>query len=146
MLLFITWFIIAVSFFLFELGSPGLLYCLSFSCGAALACIIAYIWQDDFFMQTISFFLGTIISYIGLYIWVQKDPHHDYKSNIDALKGKQGILVTAISLGNPGSVKIGGEFWMALSLHNQSIAAHTLVQVINTKGVHLIVTPVSHLT
>lgn len=143
MLLFITWFIIAISFFLFELGNPGLLFCLSFSCGAALACIIAYVWKDDFFIQALAFFLGTVISYIGLYLWVKKDVHHDYKSNVDALKGKQGILVKAISPGNPGSVKIGGEFWMALSLHHQSIVAHTQVKVVDNKGVHLIVVPIT---
>lgn len=47
-----------------------------------------------------------------------------------------GITKTA-----PGSVKIGGELWMALSLHQQEITANTLVQVIDNKGVHLIVSP-----
>lgn len=142
----IIWFFTALSFFFLELTSPGLLFCLAFSCGALLACALAFIWEDDLLLQTVSFLLGTLIAYIVLYVWIKQDTHHGYKSNSDALIGKQGILIAAISPGNPGSVKIGGEIWMALSVHNQPVASQTPVQVVSIKGVHLIVSPISHLT
>ncbi len=61
------------------------------------------------------------------------------ETNVFALKGKTGIVVTEIQSDNKGYVKIGGEEWSAVSDDNSNIPLNTKVTVVDVSGNKLIV-------
>ena len=64
-------------------------------------------------------------------------------SNIDALVGRHGFVIVAITPMRPGSVKIGGQLWMAVSAHQEDIPANTVIEIVYVRGAHLAVKPVA---
>ena len=142
MLMSVVWCTVAILFFLFELGNPGLFFCLAFSCGAISALIATLFDAHDLLLQAVSFFVGTGLSLFVLRCLIYKDLHqHAYPTNFDALIGRHGLVLADITPVQPGSVKIGGQVWMALSAHNEIIALNTPIKVLYVRGAHLVVIP-----
>ena len=62
------------------------------------------------------------------------------RTNVDAVIGKIGIVTEDIpALDNPGIVKIAGEMWSAISADSQPIKKGLKVEVLQVKGVRLVV-------
>lgn len=140
----VVWCTVAILFFLFELGNPGLFFCLAFSCGAVSALIATLFDSQDLLLQAVSFFAGTGLSLFVLRSLIHKDLHqHAHRTNFDALLGRHGIVIADITPMQPGSVKIGGQVWMALSAHNEIIALNTPIEVLQVRGAHLVVMPLT---
>jgi len=136
------WVVLAALFLLFELSSPGLFFFLSF-CFGALAAAAAALISPELLVQGATFVAGTAISFVILKRWVEREQHHGYRTNVDALQGRRGVVIEAIAPNQAGSVKLGGELWSALSAHNEHISADTQVEVLRVRGVHLIVVPLN---
>jgi membrane protein implicated in regulation of membrane protease activity len=138
------WCTVAIVFFLFELGHPGLFFYLAFSCGAVAALIATLFDASDLLLQAVSFFLGTVVSLSLLRYFIRRNLHHKtHRTNIDALVGRHGFVITAITPMQPGSVKIGGQLWMAVSAHQEHIPVNTAIEIVCVRGAHLVVTPVA---
>lgn len=63
----------------------------------------------------------------------------DHKTNVDALIGKQAIVVERIAGLELGLVKVGGELWSARSIAETDIEPGTSVKIVAVVGCHLVV-------
>lgn len=142
--LFFFWLVVAVLFLILEVGSPGLFYFLSFCVGAVLSAA-ASLYFDSTSIQSVVFLAGTIIALLvlkyGIKSW--KKHHKLPATNIDALHGKQGIVLETITVQNPGMVKVEGQIWSAKSKNDESIQAGAIIEVVSCTGAFLIVKEVS---
>jgi len=118
------WLMIAIFFLLMEMGSPGLFFFLSFFFGGLLAAFSS-LWIMSIVGQIIVSFIGKNRSY-----------EH---TNVFALKGKRGFVVTHIGEKQSGLVKINGVTWAARCVHNNSMNVGDEVEVIDVRGTHVIV-------
>src|ERR1700722_9201500 len=105
------WLIIAFFFLIMEMGSPGLFFFIAFFCGGLIAASVSML-TSSVIIQTICFLSGTGVASLFLRYCVVprigKDRHHE-RTNVYALKGKQGFVVKNISFEYPGLVRINGE-------------------------------------
>src|SRR5579885_2629826 len=116
---FFVWLVVAVLFLILEVGSPGLFYFLSFCIGASLSAIVS-LYSDSTTLQSLVFLAGTIAALLVLKYGIKSWKHHHKlpATNIDALHGKQGIVLEKITLQHPGTVKVDGQIWSARALHD----------------------------
>lgn len=138
---FYLWLVIAFLFLLLEMGSPGLFYFLSFFFGG-LAAAIATFWTDVALIQIISFFSASIgsvvlLRYVILPILLKGRPQE--RTNVYALKGKHGFVVSTITQRKSGFVLLNGTRWAARSVDNELIEKDQAVEVVNVQGTHVIV-------
>ena len=133
------WLIVAVIFLLLEIGNPGLFLHLAF-CFAALGSAKAAYFGANVLFQLLVFIIGFVVSF-GLLSWFAKRiTHNAPRTNVYALEGQQGRVISAIFLNNSGQVKINGEIWTAKSIYNDGLLAEgVLVQVVSVRGAHLVV-------
>lgn len=139
------WISAAIMFLLAEVGHPGLFFFLPFACGAAASALIA-VWTESIIWQGITFLLVTGCAFIVIHYWLQlrKSVHEQHQTtNIDALVGKQALVIQAIEQNGTGYVKISGEQWLARSIDNQHIEKNVEVEVVATRGAHVIVKKIS---
>ena len=135
----IVWLLIALACLLFEMGSPGLFFFLSFFFGALMAAASTFV-TTSLLWQSIVFVVGTALSFAILHYWVKSrrlDTH--IQTNIYALKKKHGIVISRIAPEKMGRVKIGGEIWSARPARGQTIEKDTIVTVVRVKGAHVVV-------
>lgn len=71
--------------------------------------------------------------------WVKRSDNNHYHSNMYALQGKRGVVVTPAREYQFGYVHIAGELWAYKSVADQEILAGSTVQVVDIRGAHLIV-------
>lgn len=138
----IFWLLIALSFLLFEMGSPGLFLFLSFFFGGIGAAIVAY-FTDYFITQGGAFLMISIGAFFVLRMWINRYEQQVYKTNVYALQGKKAMVITVITMHDTGSVKLDGQVWSARALEGLEIQKGTLVEVVRVSGSHLIVVPFS---
>lgn len=135
------WLIVAILFLVLEMGSPGLFFFLSFFFGG-LAAAFSTVWMSSIIAQTAVFFIGTVISLIVLRYFVVpligKDRPHE-RTNVYALQGKRGFVVTHIGEKQSGMVKISGVTWAARCVHGDIINVGDEVEVVDVRGTHVIV-------
>ncbi len=63
-----------------------------------------------------------------------------HKTNIDALIGSKGIVISDITEHNTGQVKVRGQIWTAVSATGKTLEKDTEVIIKDIQGVKLIVT------
>lgn len=141
----LIWIIVAVLLFILEIFTPGFLAaCLGFGClGAGLGALIGL----DYTVQGIIFMIFSLIVFFGVRPIMMKHFHKvtgDYKSNVDALVGKPGLVIEAIdSTSGQGRVKVSGEDWRGAGETEQSLIKGSKVRVLRVEGTKLIVEPIS---
>lgn len=132
------WLIIACIFLLIELGAPGLFYFLSFFCGSLCAALSSYFCMS-LIDQGALFLITSIICFFILKRWVAKyGSRSHYHSNMYALQGKQGLIVTPPTTQKFGYVYIDGELW-ACKARDHAVEAGQIVQVVTVQGAHVVV-------
>lgn len=135
------WLVVAIFFLVLEMGSPGLFFFLSFFFGG-LAAAVSTLWIPSVIAQTAVFFIGTVISLMALRYFivplVGKDRPHE-RTNVYALQGKRGFVVTHIGEKQSGMVKINGTTWAARCVHGDVISVGDEVEVVDVRGTHVIV-------
>jgi membrane protein implicated in regulation of membrane protease activity len=141
------WLLIALLFFMVEMGQPGLFLFLSFSigaCGGALSSWFGY----SLILQSVVALVTSFTAFIGCYYWLRmrgylgkhEEKNLHYHSNIYALIGRKGLVITTITPDTLGQVKVSnGEYWSAKPLHNTIITSGTHVEVIRVSGAHIVV-------
>lgn len=137
------WLISSCIFLCIEIGTPGLFYFLSFFCGSICAALMSYLCFS-LIDQGVIFLLSSIICFFVLKGWVKRyGVRGHYQSNIYALQGKRGPIVTPPAAQKFGYVYIDGELWACRS-DDVSIQAGHIVEVIAVRGVHVLVTKIKH--
>jgi membrane protein implicated in regulation of membrane protease activity len=119
------WLLFAFMCLVVEIGHPGLFFFLSFFFGALCAAGIALSGMS-IASQGILFFTVTGIAFFVLRRWVYQYVHKSTKNNqtnVYALQGKRGVVLTTVKILHKGVVKIGGERWLAHSVDQRSIEA-----------------------
>lgn len=139
------WLSVSLLFMVFELGNPGLFYFLSFSLGAFITACASGACDMGYVSQIIIFLLGTLVSIGVLRRWLHSKmfakPVH---TNVDALIGKQAVVIVTIQSDLFGQVKIGGELWSARSVGNHEIAQGEIVAIKHVRGAHVVVEKISN--
>ena len=137
-----VWVVVAFLGLIFEMGSPGLFYFLSFSFGALLSAITAFV-TGSLIVQGIAFLIGTAVALCFLKYWLNAkfyfEGRENYKSNIFALEGKKGIVTKEIGRHKVGQVNLNGEIWIAKSVNNKKIEMGQEIKVVRVEGCRLVV-------
>lgn len=135
------WLVVAFFFLIMEMGSPGLFFFIAFFCGGLIAAAVS-LFVPSVTLQTIFFLSGTGVASLVLRYFVVprigKDRPHE-RTNVYALKGKQGFVVKDISFEHPGLVRINGEIWAAKISRDESVVAGDVIEVIDVRGAHVVV-------
>jgi len=122
------------------MGHPGLLYFLSFSCGA-LCSYVATLYGVCVPYQLISFIVGTCIALLVMHFLVKgkKDqlqtPSH--RSNLDALVGKKVVVYQSLEDSSIWQAKVSGQVWLVRSIHDESLCEGQNVVIVDVQGCHL---------
>ena len=135
---FVTWLGIALALIIFEIITVGLTS-IWFAAGAFVAAIVSFI-GGGLMAQLLAFVIISVLLLIFTrpiavkYIFTKKE-----KTNIDAIVGKQGVVIEKIdNAKNKGVVKLDGLEWSARST-SYEIAECKVVVVQSISGVKLIV-------
>ncbi len=136
----LIWLFLALILVITELSSPGLLFFLSFAAGA-LAAASASSLNHSLFCQLLVFLIWSSSMFVPLRSWVRKQAlQQDFKTNTDALIGKQAIVVEPLGgIAEPGRVKINGQLWLARELHNEKVDVGQIVEIQAIAGCHVTV-------
>ncbi len=139
------WLITALGFLMFELGSPGLFYFLSFSCGALITSFAGAMCAT-IFDQAIIFIVSSIASFFALTKWVGKTSRSTHiRTNVHALIGKKGVVVTPANIYSQlGYVHVSGQVWAYKALNDHSFSAGSPVEIVDVRGAHVVVRPSIH--
>ena len=138
-----VWFALMVIFLIAEGACPFHLVSIWFAIGALAAAVVS-LMSGAVWLQIVVFIGVSGLLLAALWPLVRKvlNPHQT-KTNIDALIGSRGYVITTIdNLKAEGQVKLGAMEWSARSTSGAPIPVGTLVQVDRIEGVKVLVTEV----
>ena len=132
-----VWIAIGVICMIIEIFTPGFLF-LSFGLGAIITGLIT-LANIDLWLQLLIYIVVTFILFINLRKLSKKLIKEEIPTNVNALIGKKGIVTNTIPDSDRGTVKIGGEFWSAVSSDDTKIKLDQKIEVTAIDGNKLIV-------
>jgi membrane protein implicated in regulation of membrane protease activity len=137
------WLLVGILFLFAEVSTPGLFFFVAFAIGSFAAALLFFI-GFSFVTQCLIGLVVSVISFLIIRILLKKYnfsdvTYGDSRTNINALIGKPGILVSAIKEGSYGRVKVRGEEWSAQSGGRGEISKGEKVEVVAIKGNKLVV-------
>ncbi|MFC1898511.1 NfeD family protein [Candidatus Cloacimonadota bacterium] len=133
------WVGIGIICIIIEIFTPGFLF-MSFGVGAIITGVLVWITNMSLPLQIFIFAVITFVVFLltrklsKKLISAESEP-----TNVDALKGKQGMVVDEIPVDGRGHVKVGGEEWSAVSGDNKKIKVGKKVTIQKIDGNKLIV-------
>ena len=141
----VIWVIVAIAFAIGEAATLALTM-VWFSIGALCALAVSF-FVDRVLVQLLVF---AVVSGLLLLIATKKlirmdrsDEENAWTSidtNVMAVVGKQGIVLSEINPYKPGLVKVKGEDWTAISQTGETIEVGSEIRVVAVEGVKLLVT------
>lgn len=134
----IIWLIVAVVFGIVEALTLGLTT-IWFAGGAVLASITAMAGLPGLVQVIVFFAVSVLLLWFTRPIAKKKLNIGSEKTNVNALAGKEGIVVRTIHPLEVGQVRVDGLVWSAVS--DQTIETGTTVTIQRVEGVKLIVIP-----
>ena len=139
----LLWFLMAVIFAVVEIISVGF-FMIWFGVGALAAMIVA-LFVPNLAIQFLAFIIvSVILLFMTRRLAAKVTKGTVLATNVDAVIGKIGMVTEDIpALDSPGIVKISGEMWSAVSSDAKPIAKGTKVEVLQVKGVRLVVQSVN---
>lgn len=139
----ICWLILVAIFIVIEIATLGLTT-IWFAGGAFVAAIVGLLGAN-LIIQIICFVIvSALLVALTRPIALKYLKKNIEKTNIDAIIGKKGIVITEINnLNASGSVKIDNMEWTARSKEGNVISIDSTVEVIAIEGVKLIVIKVN---
>lgn len=136
----LLWFSLIFLFLFLEMGHPGLLYFLSFSCGA-LCSYVATLYGACVPSQLILFIAGTCSALLIVHFLITQKKNQleapSHRSNIDALIGKKVIVYQSEQDNNVWQVKISGQIWPVKTIHDEPLSPGQQVVIVDVQGCHL---------
>lgn len=136
----LLWFSLIFFFLFLEMGHPGLLYFLSFSCGA-LCSFIATLYELCVPYQLFIFLAGTCSSILIVYFWNKQKKNQSqspsHRSNLEALIGKKVTIFVSKHDSKIFQTQIFGQVWQVRGLHDQPLHEEQQVVIVDVQGCHL---------
>lgn len=136
----IMWLVLLILFLVAE-GATAAVTTIWFAIGAIVA-MFAAIFGAEIWLQAVLFAVVSVICLLSLRPVLKKylEPKK-VKTNIDAIIGKQGVVLEKIdNLNGAGKVKIDGMEWTARSATGETIEKDTVIIVEKIEGVKVFVT------
>ena len=136
----LVWLIVSIGLLLLELTS-GDFYVICFAFGAVASIFGAAIGLPLWAQVLIWAVCSVLCLYFVRPSLVRRlhGKENERKSNVDALVGRQGIVIDTITAGGFGYVKIDGDEWRSVSADGQEIPVGTTVQVVSRDSIILTV-------
>lgn len=135
----VLWATFSLIFVILEIGHPSLLFYLPLSIASMAAALAAY--YDCLLIHQMTIFFGFFALALWLFKKFLKKMHgFHYRTNVDALIGKETVVTASIYSDAPGYVKVQGEYWLARSSH-ACLPIGCKVRIIGVCGAHVIVEP-----
>ena len=138
--LWLAWLIVSIGLLLLELTS-GDFYVICFSFGA-VASIIGVAIGLPLWAQVLIWAICSVLCLYFVRPSLVKRLHgkmNERKSNVDALVGREGVVIETIPAGGFGYIKIDGDEWRSVSSDGQEIPVGTNVTVISRDSIILTV-------
>lgn len=133
-----VWLIIAGLFFVAEIITVGFLV-FWFGIGALIA-MIASLFTSNIIIQTAVFILSSSILLLATKPFVKKFVDvKPTKTNAFSIIGKKALVIKEINSHSVGQIKINGEVWSAESENDEIIPKDSEVEILQIKGVKVIV-------
>ena len=136
----LVWFSLIFLFLFLEMGHPGLLYFLSFSCGA-LCSYVATLYGVCVPYQLIVFIAGTCCALLGVYFSLKQKKNQfqapSHRSNLDALIGKKIVILQSEQDSTVLQARVSGQLWQVRSVHGEQLVAGQQVIIVDVQGCHL---------
>lgn len=136
------WLILAGVFVIGEVLTSGFLI-FWLALGSLIAMAVSFL-TDSIIIQTTVFLISSVILILATKPLVRKFANTEtVKTNVSSIIGKKGLVTKDInSINSTGQVKVDGELWSAIGENDMEISKGTEVEVIEIKGVKVIVTPI----
>ena len=137
----IIWLALFVVLIVFEAVTTGL-FTIWFAGGAVIA-LAASLLGAGIAVQVVLFFVISVVLLISTRkLFVKKLQTGAEKTNVDALVGKEAVVISAVKPFEPGIIKLSGQEWTAVSENSEeSLAEGSKVKVIRIEGVKAVVAP-----
>ena len=133
-----VWLIIAGLFFVAEIITVGFLV-FWFGVGALIAMIVSF-FTSNIIIQTAVFILSSSILLFATKPFVKKFVDvKPTKTNAFSIIGKKALVINEINSHSVGQIKINGEVWSAESENDEIIPKDSEVEILQIKGVKVIV-------
>ncbi|MDY4788325.1 MAG: NfeD family protein [Bacilli bacterium] len=111
-----------------------------FSFGGAVSLVMSLLGVDSFLLQFGVFLAVSIILLLSLRKVMKKVLIKKYATNIDAMIGKEVLVLTGCDSFNRGEGKVDGLIWTIISENNEKIIPNDIVVIKKIEGNKLIVT------
>ena len=134
----LVWAIICVFCLIAEAITVGDLITIWFALGALFACIVS-IFTESVTVEVVVFVVVSFISLLSLRPIIVKVLKGDKKANINSMVGMEIKLLSPITPDDPGTTKIDGVVWRAVSADDKPIEAYTYCEIVQVEGNKLIV-------
>lgn len=140
----VIWLAVALVMLVIEALTVGLAT-IWFAAGALVA-LLAALLDFSIAVQIVLFLAVSICLLVFTRkIFVGKLKAGSEKTNVDALVGEKGVVISPIHPYEVGQVKVGGQVWSAVGKNpDETFAVDQLVKINAIEGVKLVVTPVKH--
>lgn len=140
------WLILAGVFLIGEVMTAGFLI-FWLSIGSLIAMIVSF-FTDSIIIQTSIFVISSVILIFATKPLVKKFAKVEtVLTNAKSIIGKKGIVTVDIdSIKSTGQVKIDGEIWSAIGEDETDIPKGAEIEVLEIKGVKVIVRPIKQLS
>lgn len=134
------WFGLCFFFLILEMGHPGLLYFLSFSCGSLVALFVSALGCSLQWQMTL-FLLGTCIALLGVHLFVKEKMKRlqslSHRSNTDALIGRKVVVYRSNYDGQVWYAQVDGQVWVVRCVQDRQLHEGQEAIIVQVKGCHL---------
>ena len=140
----VIWLAVALVMLVIEALTVGLAT-IWFAAGALVA-LLAALLDFSIAVQIVLFLAVSLCLLVFTRkIFVEKLKAGSEKTNVDALVGEKGVVISPIHPYEVGQGKVGGQVWSAVGKNpDETFAVDQLVKINAIEGVKLVVTPVKH--
>ena len=140
----VIWLAVALVMLVIEALTVGLAT-IWFAAGALVALLAALLDFSIAFQIVLFLAVSICLLVFTRKIFVEKLKAGSEKTNVDALVGEKGVVISPIHPYEVGQVKVGGQVWSAVGKNpDETFAVDQLVKINAIEGVKLVVTPVKH--
>lgn len=134
----LIWLIIGVICLIIEIFDPAVFF-VSFGIGGLVVSPISTLGVDIWIQVLIFGVVSFIVFLFMRKVYERLLKKNNVETNVYALIGKTGLIISSIPQDGRGEVKVGGEIWSAISEENLEINNGDKVKVLSIDGNKLIV-------
>ena len=139
----LCWILITLFFLILEI-SLGSFFLICMAIGAFVT-MFGSLLQMSFLAQ---FSLFAVASFLSIYAirpaimsWLHR-PNNERASNVDALIGRQGVVIESRTESDYGYIKVDGDEWRAVSLAQNAIPVGSKVEIVSMDSLIVTVKPI----